>query len=131
MKGGEKMNKKGIAESGVIATLIALLAVAGSKGLLYSSSCVSNVAGSNFFVTTTLLSAYSQMPHVKRTFREKRANEICKFYNKECVDFKAMPDNDLLAYIRDDENNYEFYQAKYSTQEKKSGGKLRAQILGN
>ncbi len=90
------MKKKGIAETGVLAILVAIVGTIGSTGFLFSGG---NVAGSGVITTATALTAYSQMPHVKRDFREKKA---VREFGVTLEQAKSLSDDDLLTLIRDD-----------------------------
>lgn len=118
------MNKKGLIEGGVILSqimiLVSMAVVAGSRGtdVFFGGG---NPAGAGFFTAAHALTAYSQMPHVKRDFREKRAVEM----GFTEADAKALSDENLLAAIRDD-GHTDFYKV---IEHEKSGGGLRARIL--
>ena len=56
-------------------------------------------ASSAFIMAVTTLTAYSQLPHVRRNFRENKAIE--EFGITELT-AKSMSDEDLLDVIRDD-----------------------------
>lgn len=86
---------KGIAESGVLAALVMIIATVGSTGLLFGGG---NLAGTGVITTVTALTAYSQMPHVKMDFRARKANEMCGY---DCA--SEMTDDEILDYIRDDD----------------------------
>mgnify|MGYP006407920073 CR=1 FL=1 len=97
------MNKKGLIESGVIVTLVGILSTVGAVGVLYGPG---NVISSGFVSVASVMTAYSQMPHVKRDFRENKALGYCKVTNNDnfCNEYVGqMNDDELLSYIRDDE----------------------------
>ncbi len=89
--------RKGIAELGVLFMTILIAGTIAGKGLIFSGG---NPAGSATFAAVEALTAYSQMPHVKRDFRERKAIEE---FGISPIHAKSLSNNDLLALIRDDE----------------------------
>lgn len=90
------MNKKGIAEHGVVTVLVMVLTALGSTGSAIFSG--GNPTGSAFLMANSALTYYSQQDHVKRDFRERKAIEEFG-YSKS--DVTAMSDEDLVDAIRD------------------------------
>lgn len=91
------MNRKGIVESGVMVILAMILGVATSAGALYGGG---GVFTSNFITGSSVLTAYSQMPHVKRDFREKKAVREFGITQEKA---ESLSDDALLDLIRDNE----------------------------
>ena len=87
-------SNKGIVESGVLVILLMTLAVAGKAGLIYGGG---SPATSGIIVSASVLTAYSQMPHVVEDFRHRKANDICGY---DCA--TGMTDNEIMNVIRDD-----------------------------
>jgi formiminotetrahydrofolate cyclodeaminase len=88
------MNKKGEATLAIM--IAAIIGTVASTGALFAVGGGSAVASSGFTAVATGMSLYSQMPHVVRDFREKKAEEM------GFINAKSMSDNDLLDAIRDD-----------------------------
>ena len=93
------MNNKG---NGLIAMLVVIIGTVASTGAIYGGG---NLASSGFFTGVTALTAYSQMPHVVKDFRHKKAVGMCRDAGGwDCVsDISAMTSDEILDYIRDDE----------------------------
>lgn len=96
------MKKKGIAEMGVLYMLVTIVSTLVSTGVLFGGG---NLAGSGVITTSSVLVAYSQMPHVKRDFREKKA---VREFDVDMDVAKAMSDAELLELIRDDKVTPEY-----------------------
>ena len=90
------MNKKGIAEHGVVTALVMILTAIGSTGTALFAT--SNPTSGAFIATASALTYYSQQDHVKRDFRERKAIE--EFGYDEAL-VKSLSDSDLLDAIRD------------------------------
>jgi len=95
------MNKKGSILTGL---MVFIVGVTASIGTLFSGG-PGNTAGSGMLLSVTALTAYSQMPHVVKDFRQKKAIGMCE--ETDAVDCEEMvaswSDEDVLDYIRDDE----------------------------
>jgi len=99
------MNKKGLAEGGLTFILVAILSTIGATGTLFSGG-PGSTAGSAVVSASALLTAYSQMPHVKRDFRERKVIEVCMEENRvlgyDCeVEIPRWSDHDLLVVLLD------------------------------
>jgi hypothetical protein len=100
--------KKGIAELGVLvvqALVIAAMAV-GNAGVFSSDP-----TSLGFNCAVQGLTAYSQMPHVKRDFRERKA--VNEFGVTE-AEAQAMSDSELLDAIRDNAPGQETHVDKWT-----------------
>ena len=99
-------------ERGVLALLIGVIANVASTGVLFGGG---HLAGSGFFSVASMLTAYSQMPHVKYDFRVKKAISMCqegwrtqkgmliRFHEWDCKIFvESLNDRQVLAFIKDD-----------------------------
>lgn len=92
--------RKGFAELGVVVTMAMVLAAAGVSGAIYAGG---SLATSGILTGGAVLTAYSQMPHVKRDFRLKKAIGMCvKESRTNCDSINAWSDEDILNYIKDD-----------------------------
>lgn len=94
--------KRGIAESGVLFMLVTIVGTLAAKGILYSGG---SLVSSNVIAVSSVLTAYSQMPHVKDNFRRTKAVKMCEEEGEEqCAEMvESWSDEDVLDYIRDDE----------------------------
>lgn len=88
------MNKKGFTEWGVAVMSLVITGVVAAAGTGVRSS---NPAVLGISVFAEGMTLYSQMPHVKRGFRERKAAEL------GIVDPESLSDEALLASIRDDD----------------------------
>lgn len=100
-----KSTNKGIVEIGVSVMTAIILAVVAASGTLFAGGVASS-AGSGMLLTVAGMTAYSQTPHVKRKFRERKAIGMCEssfLAVANCTEtVKAWSDDEILDYIRDD-----------------------------
>ena len=97
-----KKNKKGIVEAGVTVMTVIIAVVVTVSGALFTGG---NPVGASLFVTGIAATAYTQTPHVKRKFRERKAIGMCEDAGtSNCTKtVKEWSDEKILDYIRDDE----------------------------
>jgi len=96
-----KKNKKGIAELGVLVVqAMAIVAMAVGNTGVFSS----DPATLGFTCGVQGLVAYSQMPHVKKDFRLRKAQTLCEegYKGVSCSAVDSMTEDEILAYIKDD-----------------------------
>jgi hypothetical protein len=100
------MNKKGSVLTGLMVYIVGVVA---STGILFSGGAA-NTAGSGMLLAVTALTSYSQMPHVVKDFRVKKAIGYCQDGQVSdvlpvyCVDYVAsLSAVQIMDIIRDDE----------------------------
>lgn len=86
------MNRKGIVTNPIIWTMAIIIGAANMSGALFTGG---NPAQSAFLMATTALTTYSQMPHVVKDFRQRKAAKMG-------IDTTGMTDEEVLDAIRDD-----------------------------
>ena len=94
-----KLNKRGITELGIVYFLVAAMGTVAGSGAVRLFSGGPDAVSSGVIVAAQLLTLHSQLPSVKRDFREKKAVEE---FGYSGVHVKTMSDESLLAAIRDD-----------------------------
>lgn len=128
-------NKKGITELGIVVVqaLIIGASYVAQVGVFSSDPTSLGFAGAVHGLT-----AYSQMPHVKRDHREDIATKICVFNGGDEATCRSvavgLSDADLLWEVKDgNPANDAYYTDQWQTQiganEPKAGGGLRKNIL--
>jgi len=90
-------NKKGFIENAFLIMQTIIIGAVASTGILFSGA---NPVGSGFFVGANAMVAYSQMPHVVKDFRQKKA---VREFGITMDEAKALNEDELLDLIRDDE----------------------------
>lgn len=121
----EMKNNKGEATLAVLLSMLIAGAV-NTGALRMFSGGASGTASGGFQSAVLALTVYSQMPHVKRDFREGLASKI------GVIEPKNLSDEQLLASVRDD-GSKSFYADRWrdslNIAKPTNGGKLRARIL--